>query len=506
MPPPPPNILLITSDQQHYDTLGCANPRIRTPALDRLAGEGTRFARAYCPNPTCTPTRASIITGMYPSQHGAWSLGTKLFEDVPTVGAQLGRAGYATGLIGKAHFQPLRSLPGMESIECQPTMRDLDFWRGFHGPWYGFEWLETARNHVCESHAGQHYAIWMEERGLKNWREYFDDWPHNDEKIRRRHAQRCWALPERFHYNYWTSEKTIAHLERAIGQGRPFFTWASFMDPHPPVMVPEPWFSMYRPEDMIPGRVSPGEHDRNPRHFRLTQERRPDFSGYREDQGIHGFHSHLRDPEELKKDIATYYAMVTFMDQEIGRILQALDRLGASENTLVVFTSDHGHFLGEHGLVAKGPFHYEELIRVPFLVRWPGRVPAGAVSRKLQSLVDLAPTFLAAAGCEIPGVMTGVNQLDCWSGGPTARAWSITENRHTRTKMHMRTYINPRYKITVYRQGDDGELFDLETDPGEVRNLWHDPAAKDLKLRMLYEFMQATLQCEPTRMPRIAGA
>src|SRR5690606_33487649 len=143
-----PNILLITSDQQHYDTLGITNPKIQTPALDRLCREGTRFTRAYCPNPTCTPTRASIITGMYPSLHGAWSLGTKLDEHVPTVGERLQAQGYSTNLIAKAHVQPLATAPDQTSIECMPRLRDLDFWRNFHGPWYGFTHVETARNHA----------------------------------------------------------------------------------------------------------------------------------------------------------------------------------------------------------------------------------------------------------------------------------------------------------------------------------------------------------------------
>jgi len=501
-----PNILLITSDQQHYDTLGSTNPRIRTPALDRLGEEGVRFDRAYCPNPTCTPSRASIITGMYPSQHGAWSLGTKLFEDVPVVGDALAADGYATALIGKAHFQPLASRPGMESLECQPLMRDLDFWRGFHGPWYGFEHVEIARNHACESHAGQHYGIWMEENGLANWREYFDDWPHVPEKIRKRHAQRHWPLPEKYHYSRWTAERTIAHVENSVREGRPFFTWASFLDPHPPYMAPEPWASMYDPADMAPGHLSGEEHAKNPPHFRLTQEKSPDFSAYYEDQGIHGFHSHLRDEQELRKDIAIYYGMISFMDQQIGRILEALDRLGVAERTLVVFTTDHGHFLGQHGLIAKGAFHYEDMIRIPFLVRWPGQVPAGRVSRRLQSLVDLAPTFLAAAGVEIPGVMTGVDQLPAWCADRACRDHAIVENRHTYKNVHLRTYVNERYKITVYRQGEDGELFDLVEDPGEINNLWHEPQACELKRKLLMEFMQATLATEPTRMPRIAGA
>src|SRR5690606_17958031 len=116
-----------------HSALGVVNPRIKTPSLDRLCREGTRFDRAYCPNPTCTPTRASLITGLYPSYHGAWSLGTKLPEDVPTVGDAFRRHGWRTFLVGKAHFQQLANHPDQPSIESYPTLRDLDFWRNFHG-------------------------------------------------------------------------------------------------------------------------------------------------------------------------------------------------------------------------------------------------------------------------------------------------------------------------------------------------------------------------------------
>ena len=502
-----PNILLITSDQQHYSTLGAVNDRIQTPALDRLCNEGVRFDRAYCTNPTCTPTRASIITGMYPSQHGAWTLGTKLFEDVPTIGDMLGNAGYFTSLVGKAHFQPLASEPGMESIECQPTMRDLDFWRDFHGPWYGFQHVETARMHGCESHAGQHYAIWMEERGFKDWPEYFEDWPLNPEKAERLRANRHWAIPEEFHYTRWTGERTAAQIDRAAEEGKPFFLWSSFHDPHPPYVCPEPWASMYDPDDMEPGLLTEGEHDRNPEHFRKTQEHDSEYwARVRKGEGIHGASCHLRDREELKKDMACYYGLVSFMDREIGRILDALDRNGLAENTLVVFTTDHGHFLGQHGLIAKCIHHYEDLLRIPFIVRWPGQAPVGEASDAIQNLVDLSPSFLAAADLDVPGSMTGVNQLETWRTLKPVRTGTVIENHHGTTHFHMHTYVNQRFKITVYRDGEDGELFDLRTDPGETHNLWHDPSAADLKCRMLHEFMQTRMREEPIRMPRIASA
>lgn len=501
-----PNILLITSDQQHWSALGAVNPRISTPALDSLGAGGTRFDRAYCPNPTCTPSRASILTGMMPSQHGAWTLGTRLFEDVPTIGAMLGGVGYATMLVGKAHFQPLASRPGMESIECQPLLRDLDFWRGFHGPWYGFEHIETARMHTAEAHAGGHYALWMEEKGLKNWCDYFEDWPPDAAKKDRIYRSRTWDLPEEFHYSVWTADRTIAAMESA-GE-RPFFIWSSFHDPHPPYLVPEPWASMYDPDSMEPGTMVPGEHDKNPVHFRKAAvERDPDF--WREaarGEAIHGGGFQARDAATLRADMACYYGMTSLMDREIGRILDALQNSGQAENTIVVFTSDHGHFLGQHGLTAKAIHMYEDILRVPFIVRWPGHVPSGRASTDLQNLVDLAPTFLAAAGLEIPGSMTGHNQLESWAGGGPVRAETIVENHHGTEAFHMRTLVTPTHKITVYRDGADGELFDLENDPGETRNLWHEPEAAALKSEMMHRFLQTILREEPMRMPRIANA
>jgi arylsulfatase A-like enzyme len=499
-----PNILLITSDQQHWDTLGVTNPRISTPALDRLANEGTRFDRTYCPNPVCTPSRASIITGLYPSVHGAWTIGVKLAEDVPTVGELLQAHGYATSLIGKAHFQPLASTSEQTSLECQPTLRDLDFWREFAGPWYGFEHIEVARNHADESHAGQHYALWMEERGLTNWRDYFVSWPPEPDASVREHS---WDLPQEFHYTTWTGERTIAAIERDVEAGQPFFTWASFHDPHPPYLVPEPWASMYDPSDMEPGRLIPDELERMPTTTRLTQERNPDFTRWLEGHANHGFGSHLVDDAQLRKDMAVYYGMISFMDGQIGRILDRLDELKIADNTIVVFTTDHGHFLGHHGLTAKGAFHYEDLIRLPFLVRAPGQASTGRLSSALQSLVDLAPTFLDAAGAPVPGMMQGVSQLAVWRGeAERARSSVFVENRHQPTALHLRTYVDDRYKMTVHRGTDEGELYDLVEDPGEIHNLWADPASGDLRACLMERWIQAEIAREPTRYLRIAHA
>jgi len=501
-----PNILLITSDQQHWYTLGRDNPKISTPNLDRLADEGTQFDRAYCPNPVCSPSRSSIITGQYPSTHGCWTIGVKLAEDVPTVGDTLQEQEYVTSLIGKAHFQPLRSTPEQTSLEVPELFRDLDFWRSFNGPWYGFRHIEIARMHGDEAWAGQHYALWMEEQGFSTWQDHFQPLPNSPESRKRRGA---WDLPEPFHYTTWTAERTIAAIERDAAAGQPFFTWASFHDPHPPYVVPEPWASMYDPAEMEPGVLLPGELDLMPPHYRLTQETGADFSAWLDEDGHenHGFSSHLVDEAELRKDIAIYYGMISFMDHQIGRILDRLDALGIADSTIVVFTTDHGHFLGHHGLNAKGAFHYEDLVRLPFLVRAPGVVPPGRRSNAIQSLVDLAPTFLDAAGIAVPGRMQGVSQWKVWTGeAERARSWAMVENRHQPTRLHLRTYVEDRYKLTVYRGEGHGELFDLHDDPEERRNRWDVPEFATLKTELMHRWLQAELSREPTRFPRIAHA
>jgi len=499
-----PNILLITSDQQHHNTIGAFNNEISTPNLDRLVREGTTFKRTYCPNPTCTPTRASIITGRYPSQHGAWALGTKLSESEHTVGEDFQNTGYRTCLIGKAHFQPLQSTEEFTSLESYPILQDTEFWKNFNEDFYGFEHCELARNHTNEAHVGQHYALWLEEKGCKNWRDYFLP-PTGNMDISKKHT---WDIPEEYHYDAWIAERTNAMLENYKKNDENFFLWASFFDPHPAYFAPKPWDTMYNPDSITTPEITEGEHDKNPPHFQLTQQINPDFSPYRESgQAIHGFHSHIHNKEELKKDIAIYYGMISLMDKYIGSILDKLDELNLANDTIVVFTTDHGHLFGQHGLIAKGAFHYEDLLKLPFMVRYPGKIPAGRISDSMQSLVDLAPTFLDMIGTKIPGSMSGISQRRVWMGEKESlRNHIICENHHEPTTIHLKTYVNERYKITVYYNQEYGELYDLENDPNEINNLWDNPDCNSLKAELLLKYIHAELGKEPLWMPRIANA
>lgn len=496
-----PNILLITSDQQHWNTIGAFNNEISTPNLDRLVSEGTTYSRSYCPNPTCTPTRASIITGQYPSQHGAWTLGTKLPEDAVNIGDILIENSYRTALIGKAHFQPLRGTDEFPSLETYPLSGDLDFWRHFDQKFYGFQRCELARNHTTEFLVGQHYALWMEEKGCSNWKDYFSPPLGNLPED----AKRTWPIPEEFHYDAWIADRTNTTLQEYKDGDENFFLWASFLDPHPPYFVPQPWDTMYDPDKITMPAKAEGEFDKLPPHHRMTQEENPDFSAYvGNGYHAHGFHSHIQDEKELRKDAAIYYGMVSLMDKYIGRILDKLDELGLRDDTIVIFTTDHGHFFGHHGLIAKGAFHFEDMIKVPLIVRYPGRVEAGKVSDAMHSLVDLAPTLLDMADIPVPGVMTGKIQSEVWLGRKDkVRDHIICENHHTPETVHLKTYVDERYKLTVYYNQSYGELFDLLEDPGEGNNLWENPDYKDLKAELLLKYIWAEMGKEPMWMPRV---
>jgi len=274
-------------------------------------------------------------------------------------------------------------------------------------------------------------------------------------------------------------------------------------------MVPEPYASMYDPEKVTVPEYREGEFEDKPPYFKLSQEEAPGFSAFEEPDGngIHGAGSHLRSRGYKAKSIATMYGMMTMLDTYIGKILDQLDALSLAEKTLVCFTSDHGDFWGQHGLVAKAIHHYEDILRVPLVVSMPGTIPEGVVSDSLQSTVDLPQTFLSLAGLPVPRTMAGIDETAVWTGETTnIRDHVIVENQHQPTTMNMRTFIDHRHKLTVHFNQDYGELYDLENDPGEYENLWDKPECRDLKQNLLLRFIHGEMAKAPLPMPRIAGA
>lgn len=228
-----PNIILITSDQQHWSTIGKLNPEIQTPHLDNLVEEGILFTNSYCTDPTCTPSRSSILTGKYPSQHGAWSLGTKLQPEKNLLLTDLLKeSGYRTTLIGKVDFEPLVETEEYPSIDTTENFLNYDFWKDFHGPYYGFDYVEMQRGHG-NGEVGQHYALWLK-KNLPNFKDYFlppqGNMPNPPILLSSLVPQR-WKLPEEFHHSRFVQERSITQLNEYKKSGKISSCGSHFLTP-----------------------------------------------------------------------------------------------------------------------------------------------------------------------------------------------------------------------------------------------------------------------------------
>jgi arylsulfatase A-like enzyme len=489
-----PNILFLFSDQQRWDTLGLLNPQIRTPQLDRLGQSGLLVERAYAPTPVCLPCRASVLTGQYPSTHGAAHNTAQLPEDYgPTVAAVLRARGYYTHIIGKSHLSPAHD---PLSREAAPFIHNREYYRRWHGPWHGFERADICIGHTTEQHAcGMHYGAWLQDRGVDTAK-YFG---HT-----RYEQYGTWDLPEEFHNSKWIADVTIAAIQRSLDRGQPFFISANFPDPHNPCMTPAPWSTMYEPAAIPRFGYKPGEPEcfrDKPPFYREIVQQPGGYAARPSDPGLRGAGnvSHLDwSPEQTQANAACYYGMVSLMDKHIGRVLDALQRLGLREETLVVFSSDHGDLLGDHGLWWKSLVCYEESIRVPFIASFPGTIPAGRRSRAFLSLVDLLPTFCEFAAVTPPPSCEGVGQRAVWQGDAAgARDHVIVEERPYDTDWNQRIIVTDTHKLAFYAGRDYGELYDMTADPDQVRNLWSDPAHATLKQELIARILSHEMNKHP---------
>lgn len=512
-----PNILFITTDQQHPDALGLFDARFVTPNLDRLAREGTAYTRSYSSSPLCTPARATWLTGRYPFSHGAWSVGTSLDPDCTTLPALLAEfGGYRTAIIGKSHLQAAGQA---DTFEGESNRNDTAFFRRWSGPWYGFDYAQINVGHVDEPHsASMHYRAWLEDRGVDIDR-YFRK--PGDSSI----GPAAWSLPAEHHPAAWVTDRTVDFLSRHVdaGDGRPFFLSVNFPEPHRPFKVPQPWYDAFAGIDV----------GRPKRRWNEWQDKSTIYNAFIEgrvrDLGVHGrippasmadqgrfVSRELADryAEEEAGRVRTYAAMVAVVDEQVGKILARLDELGLSNDTLVVFTSDHGDYLGEHFIWSKGAAHYDGCVRVPTLVKWPGRVQAGAVSRALVSTVDIAPTVLDAAGVSVPEEMQGVSQLPVFTGARESVRHGVLVDHRAEEHLYVNSWITDRYRLSVYHYGDRGrgdtppfnevELFDLETDPREFENAA--PGEPGLVSSLLMELLAERSRVSAPWQPRLSFA
>jgi len=506
-----PNILLLTTDEQHCRTLGAyGNPEVRTPHLDQLGEEGVVFDRAYCANPLCSPSRASILTGQYPSRHGCWTVGVNLPSDAWSVADVLARSGYQTAALGKMHLQAAHPNEGNESAETFLRDRnplDFDTW---DGPYYGFQKACLSMGHACnEQNASLHYGKWLRERGV-DIKRYWDDVRPGVRK-EERWEDTLWDLPVEYHNSVWTGDIALDYLESAAQSDEPFFAWVSFQDPHDPYRVPNPYHDRYRPEDVLPIIRREGEMDDKPPHFQdwyhgRNMDHLCEMEGNtRSIPGGCEFYVRARDYPVQRHLIwnACVYGMVDLIDDQVGRILDRLETLGLAENTLVIFTSDHGDYMGNHFFWFKGPYHYEDVIRIPLMMRWPARMTGDRRCESVVSLVDLAPTLLDAAGVSPAEEVEGNSLVGVAAGEEKpARDYAIVENRTTRNGLYLVTVVKDRYKATFYVGEEYGELYDRDDDPDEFVNRWDDESCAKIRseLEEVFRQHQARVDLLPLRI------
>lgn len=455
--PRPPNILFLMTDQQRYDSLGCYGASFaHTPNLDRLAAEGAVFEQCYANNPICTPSRASLMTGRHLADHGVFRLNDNLCEDIPLFTERLQQQGYQTALFGKLHVS------AMDTEVSQRHPRD------------GFEIYEPCLEGCQRMDAPyQAYAQWLRE---------VDPEFHDRLKAEGRELRHP---PRNRHMTYWAAERTIDFLRNRRDPARPFFCKMSIFEPHNPYEhYPREMGALVDP-DAIPDPVPRGK---GPEPRDIERERHENYFGDFDDFTAGA----------LRTMRHGYHSAVAYADLEFGRVLDTLAELGLAEDTLVIFTSDHGDMLGDHDLLVKGAFFFDPNVRVPLIMRWPGGIRGGQRLSGLVQLHDLAATVLAAAGVgedERMATMPDARNLLDLATGRAARVHDHAICCYRNSGMRRGDiYPEPpvdatmirdeRYKLNVWHENGEGELYDMESDPLERKNLWEVTAMSGVRESM----------------------
>jgi arylsulfatase A-like enzyme len=496
------NVLLVMADQMRGDALGVEGRRVHTPHLDLMARHGTRFSACITPNVVCMPARCSILTGLLPLTHGTHDNGIDLDEAVAERGfaGSLARAGYDTRFIGKAHFSSNHSYGNRPTGRCENIPSSHRFGDDWSGPYMGFETVELMQlghNYWLPERppGGLHYERWYHADGQGDLKDalYRERLPPHPTAAQTHNS----ALPTAWHNSTWVGDRTVAYLRergraRRAGDTQPFCAWVSFADPHHPFDAPAPWCWMHRPEDVdLPPRRE-RDLERRPWWHRAALENTP--GGTPESRRVREEYSRVapQTDAQLRELIANYYGMVSLVDHHVGRIVDALRDEGLADDTLLVFTADHGDWLGDHGLVLKGPMFYEGLLRVPLLMQGPG-VPAGRVVADPVSTLDLAATFGDVTGTPIPAAAHSRSLRPLLEGSGT-RDHALTEWRLGPSRcgvaLDLRGVRSATAKLTLEFGSAEGELYDLRDDPHECVNRYHDPAFRGLREELTDRLMQ----------------
>ncbi len=481
-------ILLVTTDQQRYDTLGCNGGTLaRTPVVDQLAATGVRYERAIPQSVVCMPSRATILTGQHPTSHGVWMNGVPLPVDSPSVAEVLHGAGYRTGLIGKAHFEPFFD-PFMRFPENALSRSGTTPPGGTHR---GFEHLEFATHGPMGS---LHYARWMQSEHPESLGLFYAV-VDADLQVSAAGGGETGApqvqvntVPREWYHTEWVADRTISWLD-SLAQDDDWFCWMSFPDPHHPWDPPQSevgridWRDVPLPAG-YPETATEREAllDAKPRHWRLWY----DGSLVSNFEAPAKWVPATMTADQVREINARNAVECELIDEALGRVLRAITARGWDDDVDIIFTTDHGELQGDFGLMFKGPYHVDGLMRLPLIWRPAPRaaLPTATVKTPV-GLVDLAPTFCAIAGIDIPSWMEGQHLPTDDASGPE-RVLTEWDSELFGVDVHLRTITRDRWVCTAYRpgtvhDGTEGELYDLIEDPLQQVNLWSDQSRRTLR-------------------------
>ncbi len=467
-----PNILWICTDQQRLDTLGCyGNRLVRTPNIDRLAANGVRFTHAYCQAPVCAPSRASFLTGRYPRTCRIRQNGQDIPENELLVTKMLHDAGYIGGLAGKLHLGGCA--PAVCKVAEKRTDDGYDYFAWSHDNSPKYDWVMNS------------YSQWLRSQGIEN------------RHIEREDTRFVFnGMPAEYSQTKWCTDRAIEFIEAAKGYDRPWFFSLNCFDPHHPFDPPKDYLERYLPmldEIPLPSYVA-GELDSKT----ATQQKE-----HRAAYGVKGNFPYDEMTEYDHKIVrAACFAPCDLIDEQVGRLLDHLEQSGQLDDTIVIFQSDHGESLGDHGMYLKGCYFYEASVRVPLIFYWKDKFSSGITSDALVELIDIAPTLLEVCGLEAHAGMQGRSLLPLLCGKADVSHFRddvFCEYYKTKLNGELVAFASMlcdgKYKISQvhdlapsYSRECMGELYDLTADPEERVNRYYDPEYASIKLEMLEKF------------------
>ncbi len=439
-----PNILFIFPDQFRSDFIGVrGGDFVHTPHIDRIAREGALFTRSYVSAPTCLPARATLLTGMAPWKHGLLAyapIATKYPIEMPRL---LKDAGYYTFATGKLHFKPIGGPP------LKIPQSELDNRKFMHG-------FDEIR--LCEGwgHPQNAYNEWFEKNA--------PDLPEDGTGLGSTdHRSGAYQYADSLHPTAWTASEAIRFIN-SYDDGNPFFVKVAFHRPHPPFDPPQRWLDFYKGKE-IPG-AAVGEWSQEKYGEPVVADLSKQVNSPRGNFGDQ-FVRHSREG---------YLAAISYLDEQIGLIISALEEKGELENTLILLSSDHGDMMGDHHLWRKS-YAYEGSAGVPMVIRWPESMKIeadrGQVLSELVELRDVLPTFLDAAGADIPAEIDGMSMLNLVRGKKDS--WrKVLDLEHGRCYWPENSWTaltDARYKYIYFNKTGEEQLFDLEKDPMETVDL-----------------------------------